>query len=215
MEPLEELLRDEAPTTWLFYGDSITQGSHHTFGHRDYSELFEERVRYELDRTGDVVINTAVSGDSTEQLLEGYERRVARFDPDAMFLMAGMNDCASDRPIDVTEFRANLHSLVDRNEGDDVTTIAQTTCPVVSGSAPDREAEFGAYMDAIRSVADERGLTLIDHTEYWNDHPESRFHWMSNPFHPNRYGHRAFATLLFHTLGIWDETSPTCRLLVP
>lgn len=214
-EPLHELLTREAPTTWLFYGDSIAQGSRHTFGHRDYSELFAERVRYELDRTGDVVINTAVSGDTTRELLEEYDTRVAQFEPDAMFLMVGMNDCSSDRPVTEAEFTANLHALVDRNEQRDVVTVMQTTCPVVSGSAPNREAEFEAYMEAIRTVAGDRDAPLLDHAAYWNEHSGSQFHWMSNAFHPNHYGHRVFATLVFRTLGIWDTSSHTCGLFVP
>jgi hypothetical protein len=38
---------------------------------------------------------------------------------------------------------------------------------------------------------------------------------MDDAFHPNAHGHRAFAHLLFRELGIFDETSNVCRLLVP
>ena len=55
MEQVKELLRGEYPVKWLFYGDSITHGALHTFGWRDYTELFAERLRFELGRTMDTV----------------------------------------------------------------------------------------------------------------------------------------------------------------
>lgn len=56
MERIKKLLRSDDPLTWVFYGDSITHGLSHTFGHRDYAELFAERVRYELGRAMDIII---------------------------------------------------------------------------------------------------------------------------------------------------------------
>ena len=43
------------PVTWVFLGDSITQGVAHTHGRRGYVEHFAERVRGELGRRGDAV----------------------------------------------------------------------------------------------------------------------------------------------------------------
>src|SRR5437763_63070 len=91
----------QQPTKWLFNGDSITHGALHTFGWRDYVELFHERLRFELARGMDVVINTAISGDSTRGLLETFDWRVAQFRPDVVFLMIGMNDCSTSRAIGV------------------------------------------------------------------------------------------------------------------
>jgi hypothetical protein len=62
MNPADErprtLLRTEKPVKWLFYGDSITHGAAHTRGWRDYTEIFSERIRTELQRAEDVVIKT-------------------------------------------------------------------------------------------------------------------------------------------------------------
>jgi hypothetical protein len=38
---------------------------------------------------------------------------------------------------------------------------------------------------------------------------------MSDAFHPNECGHRAFAHCLFHELGIFDPGSHCCRLHLP
>jgi len=49
------------PMTWVATGDSITQGVLHPHGARGRVEHVHERVRWQLDRLTDVVINTGVS----------------------------------------------------------------------------------------------------------------------------------------------------------
>lgn len=215
MERVSRLLQSAAPVKWLFYGDSITHGALHTFGVRDYTELFSERVRFELGRGLDVVINTAISGHNTRLLLEQFDWRVGQFAPQAVFVMIGMNDCSAASGISVTEFSANLETLVSRIAGLGGQTVLQTTCPILPGAAPDREAGFGAYMEAVRQAAARTGAPLVDHERFWRERSDRHYYWMSDAFHPNEYGHRAFAHLLFEALGIADPQSHSCRLFRP
>ena len=69
-------MAQDRPLKWLFYGDSITHGAVHTFGWRDYTQLFAERIRAELGRNMDVVINTAISGHNTEHLIDSFDWRL-------------------------------------------------------------------------------------------------------------------------------------------
>jgi lysophospholipase L1-like esterase len=215
MDRIKKLLVSEKPAKWLFYGDSITHGALHTFGGRDYVELFSERVRFELGRTLDVVINTAISGDTTRDLLETFDWRVAQFRPQAVFVMIGGNDCNQQNGIDVEKFTANLRTLAERIRSIAALPVLQTTCPPLPGLAPERAPHFESYMDAIRAVAAEEDAPLIDHTRFWREYPDNHFFWMSNAFHPNIYGHRAFAMCLFQALGIVEKDSPTVRLFLP
>ena len=82
------------PWTWVFYGDSITQGAAHTHGARAFPEIFAERVRWEMQFLRDLVINAGISGHASMHLLQRdqYERRVRRFEPQAVFILVGMND---------------------------------------------------------------------------------------------------------------------------
>lgn len=215
MEAIQQLLKSTEPVKWLFYGDSITHGALHTFGQRDYTELFAERGRFELGRTMDVVINTAISGNTTRELLQGFEWRVTQFRPHVVFLMIGMNDCSDQNDITLEEFGNNLHELAERIEALGARLVLQTTCPILPGTAPDREPHFESYMDTVRQVASQRGLPLIDHTTFWCEHPDQHFYWMSNAFHPNEYGHRAFALLLYRAMGMYDPDSYSCTFLIP
>ncbi len=215
MDRIKALLKDPQPRKWLFYGDSITHGALHTFGQRDYTQLFAERVRFELKRSMDVVINTAISGNSTRQLLEGFDWRLAQFKPDVVLLMIGMNDCSTNNPVTLHEFHANLTELANRIAALGSELVLQTTCPILPNTAPDRSPHIDAYMEAIRQVATERNLPLVDHYAYWKSVGGRLYYWMSNEFHPNAEGHRAFAHKLFAALDIFDPQAATCRLLVP
>ena len=119
------LARSSEPRTWLFYGDSITHGAAHTHGFRAFPEIFAERIRWELRRLYDVVINTAISGQTTVQLLDEkrYDWRVRRFQPDAVFILIGMNDIVKLK--DVNKFRANLVELLRRVRNDGAIPILQ------------------------------------------------------------------------------------------
>jgi lysophospholipase L1-like esterase len=223
LQSVRDLLARPEGVRWLFYGDSITMGSAYTEGCRDYTQLFAERVRFELRRKKDVVLNTAVSGDNTARLLDGFDARVRPFQPHVVFLMAGMNDCVvgdAKRSVPPEAFRANLKALARRvREISGCLLVFQTTCPILPGTAPEREAQFGAYMDLIRAAAAEEKAPLIDHTRHWLDtlrrDPPAHARWMGHAFHPNQFGHRAFARLIFHEMGMEDPQSATCRLPIP
>jgi lysophospholipase L1-like esterase len=212
MQRITKFLKSADPIKWLFYGDSITHGALHTFGKRDYVELFSERVRFELERTMDIVINTAISGDNTRGLLAGFDWRVAQFKPNVVFIMIGMNDCSDENDITVEEFKSNLLKLTSMIDDLGALPVLQTTCPILPGQSPERSPYFDSYMDAIRNAALARKLPLIDHTRFWRDNPDNHFLWMSNEFHPNTDGHRAFAEFLYRCLDIHDNTSRCCKL---
>ena len=220
MERIKRLLQSERPVKWVFEGDSITHGALHTFGYRDYSELFCERIRFEMGRGRDFVIKSAISGNTTRDLLAGFDWRVRQFQTEAVFIMIGMNDCSAGRGISREEFGANLTTLSRKiAEQPGAVAVLQTTCPILPGQAPDREPNFDAYMDTIREVAGREKLPLIDHTRYWKEYiaakPGSHFYWMSDPFHPNNFGHQVFAECLFKALGIFDPASPSCQFFHP
>ena len=76
------LVAGTQPVTWVFAGDSITHGALYTEGWRSFPEHFAERIRWELRRSQDVVINTGVFGEKSAGLLANLEARALRFLPD-------------------------------------------------------------------------------------------------------------------------------------
>lgn len=85
---IHQLLASPKPITWLFTGDSITQGAKWTGGSRPFSEIFSERIRWELSRPRDIIINTAISGNKTTNLLSGFDWRVGHLHPGSSSCLA-------------------------------------------------------------------------------------------------------------------------------
>jgi len=217
MERVKTLLSRKEPVKWLFYGDSITHGALHTWGWRDYTEHFRERVRFELGRTMDIVLNTAISGNTTADLLESFPWRAESFKPDAVFVMIGMNDSVPEHALAISpeQFVKNLELLADKFAAMHTLVIMQTTCPVLPGAAKGHDTALDQYMEITRNFSIRRKLPLIDHYHYWRENEPLRYFWMSNAIHPNQYGHAVFAHYLFKGLGIFDPGSHTCRLHTP
>jgi acyl-CoA thioesterase-1 len=203
---LRSLLSGSAPAIWLFTGDSITHGAIHTMGWRSYPELVAERVRWELRRTRDVVINTGIAGDRTAGLLKDLNWRILQFKPQVTSIMMGMNDCAAG-PAGREGFRGNLNKLVDALEAHNSVPILNTTNPMYPlGPDSQRRKDLPAYNDIIREVAHERKTVLVDRYSHWlmvKKHEGELLYWLSDgAFHPNEYGHREMANLIFKELGI-------------
>jgi lysophospholipase L1-like esterase len=217
LDAIKHLFARKEPVTWLFTGDSITHGALHTLGWRSYPEHFAERVRWEMRRMRDVVINTGISGDRTGALLADLEWRALRFRPDVVSLMYGMNDCSAG-PAGRDGFRANLNALVDKIIAAGAAPLLNTPNTIYVKNAGGR-ADLEAYAEIARTVAADRKLALVDHWTHWQKQKpdqEALLPWLEDQsIHPGVFGHREFAKLVFRELGIFDPASPTCRLEVP
>lgn len=202
------------PLTWVFTGDSITHGAKHTHGARSYVEHFAERVRWEIGRSQDVVINTGISGDRTEGLLNAFEWRVARFKPDVVSFMIGMNDCTRG-PEKREEFRSNLRRLVQQTRELGAVPVLHTQNTTEPVAAKER-GDLPAYAAIVAEVAREAQTVFVDHWQHWQTtcpNPQTLKAWLNDPIHPNARGHREFAILTFQVLGLYATNSPTCQPL--
>ncbi len=214
-EPLagiRAILADKAhPLTWVFTGDSITHGAKHTHGSRTYVEHFAERVRWELGRVQDIVINTGISGDKADGILRTFEWRIARFKPDVVSIMIGMNDCARG-PEKRAEFRTNLVQLIRQTRALGAVPILHTQNTTEASAAKER-GDLPAYAAIVAEVAREQNTVLVDHWQHWqsaSQDPQLLKRWLNDPIHPNARGHRELAILTFQVLGIYSTNSPTC-----
>lgn len=206
------------PVTWVFLGDSITQGVKHTHGHRSYVEHFAERVRGELGRRGDTVVNSGVSGATTEDLLPEFHWRAGRFAPDVVFVLFGTNDMVAGED-GVRGFRYRLDQIVQRSRDVGATVVLQTPPPVLDEG--DRNPHLLAlYAQAVREVGDDLGAQVVDHAGAWQaaaagagtDVAPSG--WLDDAFHPGARGHHEMARTLLAALGILDADSEVCSLTV-
>jgi acyl-CoA thioesterase-1 len=214
--PIRDLLSGSAHLTWVFTGDSITHGALHTMGCRSYPEHFAERLRWELQRRQDVVINTGISGDRMSRLLQNQDWRVWRFQPDVVSLMMGMNDCTEGQA-GRSAYRSNLETFLKSAEQHRARLLLHAPNPILM-AADARRQDLPGYVEQLRAFAREHDLPLVDHYQYWSTtHKSDELVYLlsDGAIHPNQYGHVELAKLMFRKLGIFDPASRTCRLFVP
>ena len=211
-QPFRELLESDTPVTWLFAGDSITHGANFTHGYRIYSEHFSERVRTEMKRSNDVIINTAVAGETTKAILKKIEDRIIRFQPDVVSLMIGIDDSESGAAAR-RRFEKNLRSIIEqvRESG---SMIFLHTPPYFDPSEHKAHADIRAFVRTIRETSREYFTPCLDHWNLWkaaHKKEKSIENWYApNGVHPSAQGHHELAKQIFRRLGIFDTQSPTC-----
>jgi lysophospholipase L1-like esterase len=214
LERIKELLRQKNPLKWLFTGDSITAGVEHTHGYRSYPEIFGERIRWEMRRPRDVVINTAISGNVTQNILDDFNWRVEQFKPGIVSLMIGTNDCAR-KEMTKEIFEEKLNVLLDKIRGIDAIPILHTPNIIIKKDAPERVG-LSEYVKVIQKTAKKKSIILVDNYAYWEDtmknHSEINVfkEWLNDPLHPNGTGHQEIARLLFKELSIFNPNDATC-----
>jgi acyl-CoA thioesterase I len=195
------------PMTWVMTGDSITQAVLHTHGERGWVEHVQERIRWQLDRLTDIVINTGVSGWTAPEILDSYEHLIGRFRPDVLSVSLGTNDARAGLD-GLGEYRDAMLSIIARGQAAGAQVVVHTPV-LVSLAGRTRRAEMPAYCQAARETAAETGALLVDHEAYWLAHFEDAdpIPWLDDPAHPNPVGHRRMADHTLRTLGL-GELSP-------
>jgi len=213
-ERISTLLKGKDPLIWSFAGDSITHGAKHTHGYRSYPEIFAERIRWELGRVRDLIINSGISGNTTETVLEDFDWRIKQFKPNVVSLMIGTNDCANEK-VSIKAFEENLNLLVNNIRDLGAIPILHTPNLIIKELDHTR-ASLDKYVAVIKKVALEEKIILVDNYGHWletfqkADGIKVHKEWLNDPLHPDGEGHSEIAQLMFKSLSIFDPEAPTC-----
>ena len=207
---------DPRPWNWVFYGDSITHGAAHTHGWRSFPEIFHERVRWELKKSADIVINSAYSGQTAFALSQKdyFESHVSRFAPDAVFLLIGTNDIVKTEG-GADSFRTYLESIMEQIIALDAIPIVQNYPPIAQSDNPGyikRFQQMPLYNEVIEETARKYDAVFVDHWSYWKSNCSDLDSWLGETIHPGARGHFEMAMAIFKVLGIYTDTSPCCTV---
>ncbi|MBY5956945.1 SGNH/GDSL hydrolase family protein [Membranicola marinus] len=214
LEKIKALLERKKPNIWLFTGDSITHGAKHTHGYRSYPEVFQERIRWEIGRVRDVIINTGISGNAASNILSDFEWRIQQFNPHVVSIMIGTNDCAREG-MSPDQFKKNVERLINRIRDIGAIPVLHTPNVIILDKSPKRKT-LPNYIPALRSLAEEVDIVLIDNYQHWEeamqrDSEKIVFkNWLNDPLHPNQFGHQEIARVMFRKFGIFDPSAATC-----
>lgn len=206
---LHTLLGQADPVQWLFAGDSITHGCQHTAYLRNFSELFQQYIQTVplegVVRSRDLVMNTGVSSATTDTMNQYFAPWLVQPNPDVVFLCLGMNDCTAEN-MTVAQYKAHLNNAIDWMQANQVIPILQTP------NRSSRNREIEPYLEAVRTIAVEREILLVDFNLFWKQHQKELTKMMSDKIHPNAAGHLTWCRFLLRSLGMMEEESRLAQL---
>lgn len=191
------MLEDAAPRTWLFTGDTL--GFDARKSKRGWVEFFSDKIKVELQRRLDVVLDTAVRDSLVSTLRRNADWRILRFQPDVVFLMLSPREAAAGES-GRKRFQVDLAKLVERLE-EEGTVVALCTPPAMSG-IDNLQTDLAAYVEIIRQVAAGTEAILIDHWQRWSQERSHVSLLDENQTRPSFAGHQILASHLLETLGI-------------
>ncbi|SJN21684.1 lipase/acylhydrolase family protein [Microbacterium esteraromaticum] len=206
LQHLRTALAADDPLVWVMTGDSITHGLTHTGGERNYVDHLHELIRGDMARVRDTVINTAISGWRIVLLLEDFEQRVARWQPDVVTLMVGTNDCSDEGVFPVitaAEFGESVTEFVRRVRAIGAIPVLQTQPGIDVKDAPER-ARIAEFAQTVREVAARDEVILVDQFARFAElgGGDIAGGLLNDPFHPNAAGQAVLALEFARTLGL-------------
>lgn len=200
---LREVMRDTRPLTWLITGDSHEppRGAREW---RNFSGRLIEHLRLHLQRTEDAFVVTSSPGKRIDTLSGDVPMQLLRFQPDIVLLSVSPGEVEAGRR-GLAAFEDQLLRIVQagRSAGFMLCLATPPVTPLQPGVDP---IDVLIYVEAVRSVAAEYDLPLIDHYAYWEEaamqigglerwfDQESRW--------PGRIGHEQLCRRIISDLGL-------------
>jgi lysophospholipase L1-like esterase len=105
------------------------------------------------------VINQGVNGERSDQIRARFDRDVLRERPDAVVIIAGVNDVYQGRP--VSHVIEQLTAMYDLSRSAGIPVVAGTIIPYNTATA-DQNARMHEINDWIRKTADGKAIHFVD-----------------------------------------------------
>ncbi|MBL4885743.1 MAG: SGNH/GDSL hydrolase family protein, partial [Planctomycetaceae bacterium] len=211
MQKIRGWLHDQQPRVWMFLGDETTAWLRHS-GQPGFAEMFRHRLRWELRRLPDLIVNAGVQNASINELWKIGQQGLMQCRPDVAFILPGKSDCiqASKEPHRYAEKLKELAEFLRQNGTE---PVFQTPPLINSRIDSNDDASLALLCDLIREVAVVNHIPLIDHAEFWQEQAIQK-DWIDSPKHTiTQAGQSVLALLFFAELDIFDRSSELCGKL--
>ncbi|MGL5245642.1 MAG: LamG-like jellyroll fold domain-containing protein, partial [Sarcina sp.] len=114
LNDISNIIASNEAGPWIFIGDNVTAGKGTTYGHRNYVEHVEERIRWEMNnsimtRREKFMINMASKDATSVDILSNFNNLIAKFNPKVVFIMIGGNE-----KISAIDFKNNLTNIISK-----------------------------------------------------------------------------------------------------
>ncbi|MEZ6056538.1 MAG: SGNH/GDSL hydrolase family protein [Planctomycetaceae bacterium] len=166
----QEILRASRQLTWVFVGDSHTNSNHAAADWSTMPESLAAHIREALGRSRDTLIDNTSSGQQIKRLVEEFNVRAVTFRPDVLVIQISSSE--STRGLGrLGNFERRLMLLVQQAMQEGMLPILCTP-PMGHQTASDESLDELVYVEAIRAMAAEFDLPLVDHWAHW--------HWVAS-----------------------------------
>lgn len=202
-------LHEPQSRVWMFVGDETTAWLRY-HGEPGYAEMFRHRIRWEIRRFPDLIVNAGVRNAGIDDLIKITRQGLLQCRADAVFIMPTIADMqfAVDKPFDYSERLRQLAGVV-REQGAE--PVFQTP-PVPLAEGHESIQPLHQLADLVREVAIVEGVPLIDHAEFWQEQGLSNW-WSDDKTMITAAGQRALSMLFFSELDLFDRSSQLCSKL--
>lgn len=216
-----ERFKAEPMTRIVAIGSSNTAKGYHCEGRYNWVDWLDVGLSQWWGRKH-ITINAGVSGQTCRQCLDRFDRDVALFRPNMVIVTLGGNDALPPNGVSVEQFRKDLGEMVDRIEAmSQCVAVLQTYYSFdverMTGKEQARAENFARYMQAVRQVARDKGVPLIDHLSRWEllrqADPKTYRSCMRDPLHLSPLGHEVFGldVLRFLDSGLDKNLKEMCQ----
>lgn len=200
---LDELIATRPYTVWLALGDSITEYNHCTEGYPNYLQHFETWLRLRFGKRKFLIVNAAVSGSSLRNDLDFALDKVARFRPDFVTAMYGMNDSHAG-VAGLARFGQRWDALGEALRASRTPLVLLTQNPIDYGcriACIETRPDYPQYAAAVVAAAARNDVAVVDSYGVWQQevlaaNPNEHFKLMHDGIHPNHKGHEYFFRIM-------------------
>lgn len=162
-------------------GDSITEILNHTELYADYSE-----------KSGKLVYNRGISGDTSDRLLERFERNVLNLKPSNIVLLIGTNDFNSGLTMDDTA--GNIDKILSRIPKE-CNVILQAVYPInakMRRQDSSKNRKIKILNDKLKPIAEKHDAVYLDLTDELSDENGNlKEKYTYDGLHPTVFGFEA------------------------
>lgn len=226
-----QLLKSDNPLTWTFNGSSTTaNGGHYGNHYRNYVEIIEGRMRAEYSRKNDKFINIAVGGYTVNDFSYYEPNGAGSFNPDIAYINIGKNDSnwflstdgsfhhsgimthqISKLNPNLLYFKKKVEQFIDdaRSSGALVILGVPNSMKMNYGQVEQRIFYEEYFAPAIREIADEKQVLLVDYLTHFVDNRmyADNFWFTDDGIHSNQLGYLELARVFFNDLGMYNSES--------
>jgi acyl-CoA thioesterase-1 len=148
-------------------GDSVTKAVREGVRPEEtFCAVLEQRLKAAGQDV--TVVNAGIGGHTTKDGLQRFDKDVLSQQPDYVVIMFGLNDSWIDAGktasrLTVDEYRANLENMLARLKERGIKAVLMTPNAALQPTyGTDRNATLKPYVEAVRTLAAERGIPLVD-----------------------------------------------------